>query len=239
MGAGYSYSLNGAAFQDTTNVYSGLSANNYTVVVQSNTVNGTNCQATSTIEVESSPTNPRVAIDSLDVDLLLCPNQGTQVITARILSGTEPYVVAWTGATVDPADRLTATVAVDAAACDSVYTVSIMITDGNECEASSEYAFRIVDTLAPAIHGVLVNDTVACPNDVPAPYADLTALNAALVGNDAGIEDSCTAFANLVMTMETADYTQSCDYQIVRTYNVADECGNSSSNAACHLCGFP
>ena len=229
VGTGYSYSLNNATLQDTANVYVGLSAGFYTVMVQSNTVNNTNCQATSTIEVESSPTNPRVAIDSLAVDLLLCPNQGTQEITARIISGTEPFVVTWTGATVDPTDSLTATVAVDATACDSVYTVNIVITDGNECEASSEYAFRIVDTLAPAIHGVLVNDTVACPNDVPAPYADLTALNDALVGADAGIEDSCTIFANLDMTVETANYTQSCEYQIVRTYTVTDECGNAST----------
>ena len=229
VGSGYSYSLNNAELQDTTNVYQGLSAGFYTVMVQSNTANNTNCQATSTIEVESSPTNPRVAIDSLDVDLLLCPNQGSQEITAHIISGTEPYVVTWTGATVDPTDSLRASVSVDAADCDSVYTITVSIVDGNECEASSEYAFRIVDTLAPAIHGVLVNDTVACPNDLPAPFANLTALNDALVGDATSIEDSCTAFANLVMTVETANYTQSCEYQVVRTYTVTDECGNYST----------
>lgn len=229
VGTGYSYSLNGAEFQDTTNVYSGISAGIYTVVVQSNTTNNTNCQATGTVEAESSPTNPRVAIDSLAVDMLLCPNQGTQEITARIISGTEPYVVNWSGATVSTTDSLTATVAVAAENCDSIYEVTITITDGNECEASSTYAFRIVDTLAPVINGTLVNDTVACPNDVAAAFDNLSALRAALVGNEVGIIDSCTAFENLTMRVETADFATSCEYQIVRTYFVEDECGNTSS----------
>lgn len=229
VGAGYSYSLNGAAFQDTTNVYTGISAGNYTIVVQSNTANTTNCQATATVEVESSPTNPRVAIDSLDVDLLLCPNQGTQEITAQIVSGTQPYIVTWTGAAVSPTDSLHATVTIDSENCDSTYTVSITIVDGNECEASSEYAFRIVDTVAPVITGILVNDTVACPSDAPAAYADLTALSAALVGTSTSISDNCIPFENLNLTVETAEYTQSCDYQIVRTYTVTDKCQNSTS----------
>lgn len=229
VGSGYSYSLNGAAFQDTTNIYTGISAGNYTVVVQSNTVNNTNCQATATVEVESSPTNPRVAIDSLDVNLLLCPNQGTQEITAQIISGTNPYVVTWTGATMSAADSLRAIVNVDPERCDSVYTVTITIVDGNECEASSEYAFRIADTVAPVITGVLVNDTVACPGDVPAVYADLNALAAALAGTATSITDDCTPFASFDLTVETAEYTQSCDYQIVRTYTVSDKCLNSTS----------
>lgn len=229
VGPGYSYSLNGADFQDTTNIYTGISAGNYTVTVQSNTVNNTNCQSTATIEVESSPTNPRVSIDSLDVNLLLCPNQGTQEITAQIISGTEPYVVTWTGATVNATDSLRATVDVSPEDCDSVYTVTITILDGNECEASSEYAFHVVDTIAPVITGVLVNDTVACPTDAPAAFADLNALATALTGATASITDDCTPFASLVFTAETAEYTQSCDYQIVRTYTVSDKCQNSTS----------
>ena len=61
VGNGYSYSLNGADFQDTTNVYNGLIQGNYTVVVMTDAQAA--CQATNTIEVENSPAIPSVAVD--------------------------------------------------------------------------------------------------------------------------------------------------------------------------------
>ena len=224
VGTGYTYSLDGANFQDSP-LFENLTDSAYVVTVM--TQEG--CLSTGNITVERSPAIPAVAIDSLDVALLLCPNQGEQIITAQILNGLAPYTVTWTGAEQSDADSLTATVSIAAASCDTVYSVTVTIVDDNECEAHNTYNFAVVDTAAPVITGVIPDDTVACPDDVPAMLADLVAVQSALVGEGVGIVDSCTAFDNLVLTSETAEFTQSCNYQIVRTYHVEDECGNIAS----------
>ena len=223
----YNYSIDDgntvSDFQDTTNVYSGLSQGPYTITVMTDAFS--HCTSSQTITVESSPSIPSVVVDSLG-DILLCPNQGTQEVTATITGGLAPFVVTWEGAEMD--DSLRATVYFDAAVCDSMYTVSVNIVDGNACDAHNTYRFHVTDTVAPVLTGTI--DTVrieGCSADAIEAVAPLAMDEDALTALGIDIADSCTLAGSFVVS-SVSDTTGSCPIVVVRRYTVTDLCGNVS-----------
>ena len=225
----YSYSINdgnsAAEFQDTTNVYSGLAQGPYTITVMTGAFS--QCTSSQTITVESSPAIPSVVVDSLG-DILLCPNQGTQEVTATIQSGLEPFVVTWEGAEVSTTDSLRATVYFDAAVCDSTYSVTVRIVDGNECDATNTYRFHVTDTVAPVLAGTM--DTVrmyGCSADEVEASAPLAVTETALADLGITISDACTPAGSFTVRSQS-DTTGRCPIIVVRRYTVTDLCGNVS-----------
>ena len=227
----YNYAIGSEELQDTTNVYNGLVEGTYTITVTTDATS--HCSATATIEVENSPAIPSVVVDSLG-DILLCPNQVTQEVTATIRSGLEPFVVTWTGATISATDSLTASVDIVATTCDTVYTVTVRIEDGNGCESSNTYSFQVIDTTAPVLTGTM--DTVrmyGCSADVISATAPLAMTEDALTALGVTISDSCTQAGSFIVSSQS-DTTGRCPIIVVRRYTVTDLCGNLS-NAMVHV----
>ena len=222
----YNYSLNGAGLQDTTNLYGGLLQGLYTVTVTTDA--SSHCSATDTITVGNSPAMPSVVVNPLADDILLCPNQGTQVVTATIQSGLAPFTVTWEGATISDDYDTVATVAIDAAVCDSTYSVTVTIVDGNDCDAHNTYTFRVVDTLAPVLTGRI--DTVrleGCTADMVGDTLPLATTETALTALGITIADSCTRPGSFIVS-SVSDTTGSCPIVVTRRYTVTDLCGNVS-----------
>ena len=221
----YNYSLDGADYQDTTNVYTGLAQGPHTITVTTDAFS--RCSATQTITVENSPAIPSVLVDSL-IDVQFCPTQGRQAVTAEIRSGLAPFVVTWDGAEMSVTDSLSAEVTIAAGVCDSVYTVTVSIVDGNECDASNTYTFHVTDTTAPVLSGTM--DTVrmhGCTADVIEAAAPLAMAEDALTALGITISDFCTQEGGFTVSSRS-DTTGHCPIVVTRRYTVTDRCGNVS-----------
>ena len=216
-----------ASYQDTINVYSGLQAGLHTIYVMTDVTS--HCIASDTITVGSAPGQPTVAVNPIESQL--CHTQMTQEVTATINSGIEPFEVTWTGATFSATDSLSATVYFDAMVCDSTYTVTVSIVDGNECQASNTYNFRVNDTVAPRLTGTI--DTVSmegCSADVVQASYPLAEDEDALLALSAtiSIADTCTP-AGSFRVQSVSDTSGTCPIVVTRRYTVIDLCNNESN----------
>ncbi|MCK9340071.1 MAG: hypothetical protein M0P38_08815, partial [Bacteroidales bacterium] len=222
LGTGYSYSLNGAAFQDTTTVYDNLSVGNYTIIAQ--TAEG--CSSTQTMtSIQNSQDLPTVVIHPND--MILCPNLGTQTVTAEILNGEAPFTVAWNTNQMISSDSLTAILGFLPQFCDTNYIFSVDVTDANNCSASAEDTLHVADNELPTITGTIAVTTINGCTENDAPAAVTTP--AELIALGLQLNDNCTAINNL--TVHSQDQVAGhCPIVITRTYQVEDECGNVSAD---------
>ena len=120
------------------------------------------------------------------------------------------------------------TVSLDASAsCNTSYTVSVSITDGNLCNATCNKPVTVIDNIAPVFTGSISSTTIEGCNvgDAPAAVNTVAALEA-LTGN-LEVSDACTADGSLVVTSSQTN-TGTCPIVITRTYKVTDLCGNTS-----------
>ena len=220
VGNGYSYSLNDANFQDTSNIYTRLDAGYYMVTVRT----AASCTSEGTIFVESSLALPVVVINPIEEESL-CPSQGMQEVTASILGGTAPFTVTWEGAESIMDNSLQATVPFDAAICDSTYIVTVHIEDGYGCEAHDTYSFHVTDTMAPVLTGTIETVRIeGCSNaDVMPAATDVDAL----MSLGLRIADNCSPSEELTVSSRD-EVSGSCPIVITRKYVVEDLCGNVS-----------
>ena len=225
VGTGYSYALDGADFQDTSNVYTGLSDGTYTVTVQTSAAAG--CTSTGTVTVERSPEIPDVAVDTIET--LLCPGQGVQELSAQIMGGLAPINVTWSeNVEQDVNDSLQGIISIVAGACDTSYTVTVYIRDANNCTTEDTYTFYVVDTTAPVM--AEFSDTLRIEGCSAAAAPAELASEAELLAAEMSFSDACTAPGNFLVSCE-ADTTGSCPVVITRNYYVSDACGNRSNAA--------
>ena len=172
-----------------------------------------------------------------------CPYQGTYDVTATVAGGTTNHTFTWTVNGTEYAiasnSNLTDTYTyteTDPAVCDTTFNITFKVVDDSLCEATKNAdQFQIVDVTNPVITGTIA-DTIVIGCDslaatVPAPvdnFADLIAL-----GLDT-ITDNCTTVAT-DFTVTFADDTtgwacvNKVKATILRTYTVADKCGNAST----------
>ncbi|MER0442824.1 hypothetical protein ABR854_25270, partial [Emticicia sp. W12TSBA100-4] len=124
----YTYSKDGSTFQ-SSNVFSALSAGNYTLTVKD--ANGCTAQTFTTV------TQPTVITAKFEVRDILCKNANTGSITSFVNGGTIPYKYNWSnGQTSASIENLSAGVysltISDAAGCN--ITQNISISDGKTTE---------------------------------------------------------------------------------------------------------
>lgn len=174
-----------------------------------------------------------------------CPYQGTYDVTATVAGGTTNHTFTWTvngtdypiASNANLTDTYTYTESTPAV-CDTTFNITFKVVDDSLCEATKNAdQFQIVDNTNPVIAGTIADTIViGCGRDaatVPAAvdnFADLIAL-----GLDT-ITDNCTTVAT-DFTVTFADDTTdvACvdkkKATILRTYTVADKCGNTSTVA--------
>lgn len=172
-----------------------------------------------------------------------CPYQGTYDVTATVAGGTTNHIFIWnvngTAYQIASNTNLTDTYTyteTDPAVCDTTFNITFKVVDDSACVATKNAdQFQIVDNTNPVITGTIA-DTIVIGCDslaatVPAPvdnFADLIAL-----GLDT-ITDNCTTVAT-DFTVTFADDTtgvacvSKVKATILRTYTVADKCGNAST----------
>ena len=187
--------------------------------------------------------------DSLQVvsivapDATTCPYQGSYDVTATVAGGTTNHTFTWTingndSAVASNADLTSVYTYTETnpAVCDTTFNITFKVVDDSLCEATKNAdQFQIVDNTAPVIAGAIA-DTIVIGCDryaatVPAAvdnFADLIAL-----GLDT-ITDNCTAVATdftVTFADDTSDVAcvDKAKATILRTYTVADKCGNTST----------
>lgn len=115
----YQYQLNGGALQ-SSNVFNGLSANNYTL----NVVDGNGCSQSTTVNV----TAPTAISVSLVADSLTCANAGNGRITVTATGGTGALQYSLDGTNFQPSNIFNSLAA-------NTYTVTVR--DANLCTATA------------------------------------------------------------------------------------------------------
>ena len=174
-----------------------------------------------------------------------CPYQGTYDVTATVAGGTTNHTFTWTvngteyqiASNADLTDTYTYT-ETDPAVCDTTFNITFKVVDDSLCEATKNAdQFQIVDNTNPVITGTIADTIViGCGRDaatIPATvdnFADLIAL-----GLDT-ITDNCTTVATdftVTFADDTTDVAcvDKAKATILRTYTVADKCGNTSTVA--------
>jgi hypothetical protein len=251
-GNGLTYSLNGGAAQ-SSNVFSGLAAGAYNVVVA-------NCQNNSTT-ISASVTEPALLTASSSADAILC-NGGTADVTVNYTGGTAPYsgigVVANVGAgtynyvvtdangcsantsiTVTEPDLLVATATAPAIACNGGQTpLSISATGGTGFYSPS--GSNLID-LGAGYYEFIVTDDNGCEALASIDITEPTALVVSNTTSDFnGFGVSCNGGSNgsvnVSATGGTAPYSGNGNNAglIAGNYNytVTDANGCSASTSA-------
>ena len=108
------------------------------------------------------------------------------------------------------------------------------VTDlcGNISDAAdSVQTITVLDTVAPVIAGPMneVNVEGCDESAVPAVSASDTTIAYMQTQGVTSVTDNCSDEAHLTVSISDGAMTGDCDHQVIRTYTVTDDCGNSSS----------
>ncbi|MBO4587863.1 MAG: gliding motility-associated C-terminal domain-containing protein [Bacteroidales bacterium] len=102
---------------------------------------------------------------------------------------------------------------------------------GNVSTSDSVQTITILDTVAPIIEGTMAEVTVeGCDESaVPAVASTDTTIAYMLSQGVTSVTDNCSDEAHLTVSISDGAMTGDCDHEVIRTYTVTDDCGNSSS----------
>ena len=102
---------------------------------------------------------------------------------------------------------------------------------GNVSTSDSVQTITLLDTVAPVIAGTMTEVTVeGCDESaVPAVAATDTTVAYMISQGVTSVTDNCSDEAHLTISISDGAMTGDCDHQVIRTYTVTDDCGNSSS----------
>jgi hypothetical protein len=97
--------------------------------------------------------------------------------------------------------------------------------------ADSIQTITLLDTVAPIIAGAMTEITVeGCDETaIPAVAAGDTTIAYMLTQGVTSVSDNCSDEAHLTVSINDGAMTGDCDHEVIRTYTVTDDCGNSSS----------
>lgn len=116
----------------------------------------------------------------------------------------------------------------DGLTCPTTITRSYSIADNCGNMISGNQTITVMDTQAPVVTGTLNDTTVEGCDASDAPAAEITVAGLeALDGGGIAISDNCSADADIIVTSSDV-VSGSCPVVITRTYNIADQCGNST-----------
>ena len=104
-------------------------------------------------------------------------------------------------------------------ACDSSFTLNLIVTNAGGCSSSCSMTVNLVDTIPPVISNVPDSLMVQCAFGVPAASADSVT-----------VTDNCDGnIAIVVSDSVTNDTTCPNQYTLIRTWTATDTCGNYST----------
>ena len=222
VGDGYTYSLNGGAYQDSpefTELEGGII---YKVTVRT----AAGCVSdTAEITIDNDINMPEVTL--VAPDTILCPNIGTQEIIAEITGGTEPFNITWSGDGVQTSATATTVVNVDASQCNRMYIIEFNLTDSNHCAVAAKDTLYVRDDVVPTITGTLdiVTYNGCTAGNAPAAFTTPAGLTDTL---GLTLADNCTPVDNLRVSSRDVVEEGECPIVIKRYYKVTDLCGNES-----------
>ena len=119
---------------------------------------------------------------------------------------------------------------VNAGTCPIVILRTYTLLDAvNSTTTSFSHIININDTQPPSITGAITSTTVNGCGAGDAPAAETTVAGLEALTGDLLVDDACSLDANI--TVSSSDASSGTNPVIItRTYNVTDECGNTSAN---------
>ncbi len=181
----------------------------YTVTV----TGGNGCQSntgTSTVTVLSKPACFISGPDSI------CPSGSGQFFGPDSLNS-----YAWTisgNGTIQGTTSGQMVVVEGSGACDSSFTINLVITGTSGCSSSCSKTINLLDHVSPVITNVPGPVMVQCASQVPPAVSDTVTAT-----------DNCQGAVTLVVSDQVTNQTCPNKFTIIRTWTATDLCGNFSA----------
>lgn len=160
---------------------------------------------------------------------MICPNIGTQTLTATISSGTTPYTVTWDGDLFAAPETTTGitgtTTTVDVTIptdCDKTYDIEAELEDDKGCTATATLQLVVNDVTKPTFTAPA--DTTLCRNTT---NGDIEA-DPSVTGIMRDTADNCSSVAEMTASWQDIDTTgNDAEVRVIhRQWKLVDGCGN-------------
>ncbi|MCR4859004.1 MAG: gliding motility-associated C-terminal domain-containing protein [Bacteroidales bacterium] len=154
----------------------------------------------------------------------ICPNAGTVEISASLTTQTTPnYTYTWNSNDItlssSTTNTVTATIPSAPESCGHSYTISVSVTDGNECVGTTTSTISVQNPATP----VITASTEETVNLGCNPTAEQ------LAAPTFTVNDPCNSNAEAVVTTETPEptTTDGCNYTQTWYANYSGDCANA------------
>lgn len=166
----------------------------------------------------------------------VCPSSNSVVVVAQFqnLSGDNNAVIWTSNNVVETHDNLVTplhpkdsfTMQIPLNLCDDSLFYTVEYSDGI-CMVTETNFIHVVDTVPPAVNGVLPSLNLAgcSEDDVPSAFTNASEINAL---DNISIADNCTSMENITIQHSDSVVSASCDISMVRIYTLTDICGNAT-----------
>lgn len=166
----------------------------------------------------------------------VCPSSNSVVVVAQFqnLSGDNNAVIWTSNNVVETHDNLVTplhpkdsfTMQIPLNLCDDSLFYTVEYSDGI-CMVTETNFIHVVDTVPPAVNGVLPSLNLAgcSEDDVPSAFTNASEIN---VLDNISIADNCTSMENITIQHSDSVVSSSCDISMVRIYTLTDICGNAT-----------
>lgn len=166
----------------------------------------------------------------------VCPSSNSVVVVAQFqnLSGDNNAVIWTSNNVVETHDNLVTplhpkdsfTLQIPLNLCDDSLFYTVEYSDGI-CMVTETNFIHVVDTVPPAVNGVLPSLNLAgcSEDDVPSAFTNAGEINAL---DNISIADNCTSMENITIQHSDSVVSSSCDISMVRIYTLTDICCNAT-----------